>query len=65
MGVEAPSDIFQDLPQPQDLDQVRANLALTPAERLELLRQMDDFFMMARRAQRLGPAACRDDRASP
>ena len=39
-----------------DLDQIRANLACTPAERLALLRQMDDFFLMARRARWIGPA---------
>lgn len=62
MAVKALSDSLQDVL--QDLDQVRANLALTPAERLELLRQMDDFFLMAQRAQKLGPAARRDDRTS-
>jgi len=45
----------EQVPATDDLDQIRANLALTPAQRLEQLLQMDEFFLMARRARWLGP----------
>jgi hypothetical protein len=47
---------FPDLPhEPQDLDLIRARLALTPTERVELLLQMYDFYVLARQARVLGP----------
>jgi hypothetical protein len=44
----------EQVPATDDLDQIRANLALTPAQRLEQLLQMDEFFLMARRARWMG-----------
>ena len=47
---------FPNLPhEPQDLDLLRKQLAMTPAERFDFLRRSARFFEMLRRAKRLGP----------
>ncbi len=47
----------------EDLDQIRANLALTPAQRLEVLAQMDEFFLLARSARWLERGGSKADDA--